>query len=470
MLRRCLLSALCLALIAPGYCAAQVTNSKPSKAAVGLVFGQEPKPPAKPADRPMQPSQGPGTAYGGYPIPTATETRVGVTVSEYDDIPSVLKAIKVAYKRVSTARLKLEEFDVVFVGCADESEFEQLPPANIRKFVEEGGVLYVSDLSNSVAQKAFPEYMLELEEEGKCGVFDCAVVDPQLKSLLGERVSLNFEDAFWAYPTQVSPKVRSLITCKVDHRVVPILITFNFGKGTVLFTSFHNHAETTAPEKQLVKALVTASVKAGRKPPGTPAVANPPAAKPDAPATTLAKADTGISLAAPDASQALADDDPIAALKQADPAMQKLMLRKLTSVKGYDGTLLLSRASEVVCEELRSMARELLAKRLAGLTPDNLIRMFELTDNTGLRVALIKATEKKRDRKLTQLLIEQLRSRDERVANAAHETLCVRTEQRFGVFSGAAQSEREATIAQWESWWSAQPADGKRPAKAATSP
>ena len=49
---------------------------------------------------------------------------------------------------------------------------------------------------------------------------------------------------------------------KNDQREAPLLVKFREGKGTVIFTSFHNEAQNSQQELQLLRYLVFSAVTA----------------------------------------------------------------------------------------------------------------------------------------------------------------------------------------------------------------
>jgi hypothetical protein len=169
-------------------------------------------------------------------------------------------------------------------------------PAVIRQFVEEGGTLYASDLRYNQIVSAFPEVNPDPKQSGgfgdlfsgvQVGKFDVKLVDPGLRQYLGkDKIELDFaplSSLGWR-PAVFADKVSILL--RGSHQSVsslpklplfpfeakkiglpqltdlPMLAKFQFKKGTVIFTSFHNEAQNSEVEKQLLEYLVFSLVNA----------------------------------------------------------------------------------------------------------------------------------------------------------------------------------------------------------------
>lgn len=179
--------------------------------------------------------------------------RIGVTSSRYDDIPSVLKSLKMPFSLTASSSRPLEDFRVLFVGCTTTEVF---PPKGVRAFVEKGGVLYVSDLSYPILQAAFRELVPNWATDGPVGVASCAVRSVALQQTLGKQVQLHFNTPSWAYPMQPSNDIEPLITMRAPKGQIVIAFSAKVGAGKIIFTSFHNHANATALERSVISQVV----------------------------------------------------------------------------------------------------------------------------------------------------------------------------------------------------------------------
>ena len=136
------------------------------------------------------------------------------------------------------------------------------------RFVERGGTLYASDWRYDVVKAAFPEVVDAASMgEGLIQEVQAEVVDPGLKDFIGPTVLLKFDLGQWKTAAFAGPNVTTLIRGRYkrqrykDDRVgewamAPLLVKFTAGKGTVIFTSFHNEKQNSTTEKKLLQYLV----------------------------------------------------------------------------------------------------------------------------------------------------------------------------------------------------------------------
>jgi hypothetical protein len=139
---------------------------------------------------------------------------------------------------------------------------------NLRDFVSEGGTLYASDLHFDVLVIAFPEFIDDhAVGRGAVQAVKARVVDEGLRRQLGNEISLRFDMPEWRPAAFRKSKVTTYLEGEyelVDGTVRngPLLVSFSYGKGTVVFTSFHNEAQNSDLEKLLLRYLVFTTVTA----------------------------------------------------------------------------------------------------------------------------------------------------------------------------------------------------------------
>jgi|GEM_PF-4702146 len=101
--------------------------------------------------------------------------------------------------------------------------------------------------------------------DGPVGTLNCQVIDPDLSQVLGQWVQLNFNGVGWAYPMQFSKDVNVLITFGAPKGKIAVAFTFTFGEGKVVYTSFHNHANTSKIEQALIAYLVATPINEAKQ-------------------------------------------------------------------------------------------------------------------------------------------------------------------------------------------------------------
>ena len=92
------------------------------------------------------------------------------------------------------------------------------------------------------------------------------VVEPELRQIVGETIEVEFDLSAWA-------RINSAPDCKVILQTTggigllrkPIMISFEYGQGTVFYTSFHNHHQASEKEKMLLQLLLLKQMGTSKK-------------------------------------------------------------------------------------------------------------------------------------------------------------------------------------------------------------
>jgi hypothetical protein len=147
-------------------------------------------------------------------------------------------------------------------------DIEALVSSNLRRFVSRGGTLYASDLQFDLLAMAFPELIDEAKVGcGEVQTVTADVVEPGLKKRLHPTIPLRFEKSEWCPAAFTGREVITYL--RGQYRLIsgarqtgPLLVSFPVGEGTVIFTSFHNEAQNSDVEKELLRYLVFTTVTA----------------------------------------------------------------------------------------------------------------------------------------------------------------------------------------------------------------
>jgi hypothetical protein len=186
-----------------------------------------------------------------------TSRRIFVTEPGYDDIGSLMGSMGEGYRFTplpwsERALAELSPNDILFINChascvAHAGEWRQ----RLRSFVSSGGTLYCSDWAGAFLEEAFSDY-LSFRKDGQQRQIEAKVVDPGLREILGNSIALEFDLAGWWVVTKTGKSVKVHLT-DLD---LPLLASFKCEAGHVLYTSFHNKAQTSSVERKLLEYLV----------------------------------------------------------------------------------------------------------------------------------------------------------------------------------------------------------------------
>jgi len=165
----------------------------------------------------------------------------------------------------------LDAYDVLFLTCAPDGRELR---ASLANFVARGGTLYASDWRFEAVAEAFPDYVdFRTAGEGLEQELVADVVDVGLRDYVGPNIPLRFDLPRWKTAAFGGPRVTTLVQgryLKQRHKedtigmpaLAPLLVKFTVGKGTVIFTSFHNEKQNSELEKKLLQYLVFSAVTA----------------------------------------------------------------------------------------------------------------------------------------------------------------------------------------------------------------
>ncbi len=194
---------------------------------------------------------------------------------KWDDMGKLLHEMGEGYKydelKIQDIALdpkKLNDYDVVFFTCAAGGE--ELKAA-LFDYVSNGGILYASDWRYGAVATAFPDMVQkQYEAAGAKQEIEADIVDAGLRDLLGNKIHLKFDIGDWKAAAFGGPRVKPLIQgrfrkYKAESQVIeaPLMVRFEVGKGTVIFTSFHNERQNSETETKLLQYIVFSLVTAG---------------------------------------------------------------------------------------------------------------------------------------------------------------------------------------------------------------
>jgi hypothetical protein len=143
----------------------------------------------------------------------------------------------------------------------------------LRRFVDEGGFVYVSDWAYDLIAGGFGSPLVfrgsalpNTAQQGLNGHYQATITDDNLATVLGtSRVDVNMRVPQWAVvqAVQADVKVYAKATIKVPPEGapevledVPLLMSFNLGKGSVVFSSFQTKDQMSEEIDQMMEYLI----------------------------------------------------------------------------------------------------------------------------------------------------------------------------------------------------------------------
>lgn len=209
--------------------------------------------------------------------------KIGVVEGSYDDVGAVLESLGISYEVIEepattfASQTALAEYAVIFFACGDMSLFSPYDyeddeigetykaiKANLRNFVKQGGSIYASDWASVAVDVLYPdnEKIEFLGQRGIVQTITASITNPEIQSLLGKNTAeIYFDLPGWVVIDSVAAGVTVDLRGTADtfdgkKTNIPLMVHFPDGKGTVVYTSFHNEAQATEDMKKILDYLV----------------------------------------------------------------------------------------------------------------------------------------------------------------------------------------------------------------------
>ena len=175
--------------------------------------------------------------------------------------------------------------DIIFINCGahewalEEADFDEVNDAleNLRRFVREGGSLYMSDWSYDIFERLYPEAVEWVGDDttrndAEVGIsqnFLGSIADATIEGDIGvARASLRYELGRIATPAELGAGSRALVTADIEIEGGEVLadtpVLFEHkpidlppnSDGRVIFTTFHNGEGNTEDMDAVLRAIV----------------------------------------------------------------------------------------------------------------------------------------------------------------------------------------------------------------------
>ncbi|MFW9900568.1 MAG: hypothetical protein ACFFDY_04700 [Candidatus Thorarchaeota archaeon] len=181
------------------------------------------------------------------------ESSIIIVAGAYDKIELVLEMIKVPFiliEPLELSQIELRADQILIINCPGNVNDDALP--KIKEFVKNGGFLFTTDWALlNILEKIFPRYLKYNQRPTGDDCVRVEILDKSNKFLEG--LFDEKSDPIWwlessSYPIQILDKsqVKLLIVSKEmqeKYGEAPIVITFEYGEGTVLHMTSHYYLQ-----------------------------------------------------------------------------------------------------------------------------------------------------------------------------------------------------------------------------------
>ena len=182
--------------------------------------------------------------------PKKKDFRIAVSSPCYDDIGKILDSLKIRYDAFNRVKYNC---DILFLNCGTG---DSVNSRDLERFVSNGGCLYASDLTlNAFLTNTFKGHF-ELHSGGEACRVWANVEDPELRSIVGNQIEIEFDLGGWAVLKRSSGTTLLSAAGGNKYHNLPLMVRVPYGKGVIFYTSFHNYAQASEKETALLQLLV----------------------------------------------------------------------------------------------------------------------------------------------------------------------------------------------------------------------
>ena len=161
-------------------------------------------------------------------------------------------------------RSVIDQYSMIFLNCgADVSIVDDATAlANLKDWVNDGGVLYASDWSIDVVKALFPTDVQSTIDDGEEQDVTGTVTSDALEAFIGKgSVSLRYDLPSWRTVDALSATPQVLVRGSFTgsggtYSNKPLAVRIGHGDGQVVFTSFHNEAGVTADQLAVLRYFI----------------------------------------------------------------------------------------------------------------------------------------------------------------------------------------------------------------------
>ncbi len=215
----------------------------------------------------IQVSVSPNTTISAPQVNLQATGKLGFVYGAYDNIQHIIRE-KLGYAVDSLTiddlgnAAKLAEYKAIFLNCGFDVSliyYENTEILDVMKsYIQNGGNVYASDWAGEFVEYMFPE-SLTVETTGPSQMVVAKIIDQDLKNFIGsESISINYDLSGWAEVITLGQSVTTLISgdylnnngAQVSNK--PLAVSFIYGSGKVLYTSFHNETNVTSDVVQVL--------------------------------------------------------------------------------------------------------------------------------------------------------------------------------------------------------------------------
>jgi len=183
---------------------------------------------------------------------------VAVLPGQGDDLAGVFAAMGIPYRAITSAQVKddafLDKLCALFLPSDSAAGSDAAP--HIAQWVERGGLLYVSGSALDVLLDAFPG-RLTFGGKASAGPVKVNLNDPDVAEAIdGQELTLQVPAEGWPIIAQGKSDTHVYVSARRDSSDVPLIVSFDAGKGWVVYNALASGADASKTQQSLVQFFV----------------------------------------------------------------------------------------------------------------------------------------------------------------------------------------------------------------------
>jgi len=198
------------------------------------------------------------TAFAGQAPSSTWGDCVAVLPGQHDDLAGAFAAMNIPYRVITSAQVKddafLDKLCALFLASDSAAGRDAAP--HIAQWVERGGLLYVSGSALDVLLDAFPG-RLTFGGKASPGPVRVKLNDPDIAATIDEKeATLQIPTEGWPIIAQGKSATHVHVYARRDSSDVPLIVSFDAGKGWVVYNALAAGADTSKTQQSLIQFFV----------------------------------------------------------------------------------------------------------------------------------------------------------------------------------------------------------------------
>jgi hypothetical protein len=192
--------------------------------------------------------------------------KLGYVEGEYDDIQRLIRGLGYTIEKIEPSQLAnasvTSQYAVIFLNCGMDYDFSNWNGTlqNLRSYVQGGGILYASDLTQDLMRQLYPQDFLQ-SGSGSTQVFNATVEYQDLRNWLGfNTMNISYANSpGWATLESISSRPQVLLrgTSGVQNgKPLAVMLRPPGTQGALVYTTFHNFGQATSQQLAVLRYFI----------------------------------------------------------------------------------------------------------------------------------------------------------------------------------------------------------------------